>query len=162
MYTLTWQPPYDWQWMFGFLGARAVEGVETVTEHYYERSFACEGHQGIFRVTPDNLAHTLQVTLSPGLIPVAQTCLERIGRLFDLACDPHEIHKTLGDLGVARPGLRFPCAMDAYAQGVRAILVPLLAVAFAAKLMSPVVALFTCPVYTSPGSVCFPTQQALA
>jgi hypothetical protein len=32
MYTLNWQPPYDWQWMFGFLGARAVTGVETVTD----------------------------------------------------------------------------------------------------------------------------------
>ncbi|HEO9146732.1 TPA: DNA-3-methyladenine glycosylase 2 [Enterobacter asburiae] len=162
MYTLTWQPPYDWQWMFGFLGARAVEGVETVTEYYYERSFACEGHQGIFRVTPDNLTHTLQVTLSLGLIPVAQTCLERIGRLFDLACDPHEIHKTLGDLGVARPGLRLPGAMDAYEQGVRAILGQLVSVAMAAKLTSRVVALCGEPVNDSPGYVCFPTPQALA
>jgi DNA-3-methyladenine glycosylase II len=47
MYTLTWQPPYDWQWMFGFLGARAVAGIETVTD-YYERSFACEGIRGSF------------------------------------------------------------------------------------------------------------------
>ena len=38
MYTLNWQPPYDWSWMFGFLAARAVTGVETVTEDYYERS----------------------------------------------------------------------------------------------------------------------------
>ena len=75
MYTLTWLPPYDWQWMFGFLGARAVTGIETVTNDYYERSFACEGHQGIFRVTPDLATHTLTVTLSPGLIPVAQACL---------------------------------------------------------------------------------------
>ncbi len=82
MYTLNWQPPYDWQWMFGFLGARAVTGIETVTHDYYERSFACEGHQGIFRATPDIATHTLTVTLSPGLIPVAQTCLERIERLF--------------------------------------------------------------------------------
>ena len=29
MYTLTWLPPYDWQWMFGFLGARAVTGGYT-------------------------------------------------------------------------------------------------------------------------------------
>ncbi|MGX5150193.1 hypothetical protein ACWKYK_33110, partial [Enterobacter hormaechei] len=21
MYTLNWQPPYDWSWMFGFLAA---------------------------------------------------------------------------------------------------------------------------------------------
>ena len=40
--------PYDWQWMFGFLGARAVTGIETVTSDYYERSFACDGHQGYF------------------------------------------------------------------------------------------------------------------
>ncbi len=32
MYTLNWQPPYDWSWMLGFLAARAVSGVETVTE----------------------------------------------------------------------------------------------------------------------------------
>lgn len=44
MYTLNWKPPYDWQWMFGFLSARAVAGIETVTEEYYERSFACDGH----------------------------------------------------------------------------------------------------------------------
>ena len=27
MYTLNWQPPYDWSWMFGFLAARAVTGL---------------------------------------------------------------------------------------------------------------------------------------
>lgn len=45
MYTLNWQPPYDWSWMFGFLAARAVTGVETVTEDYYERSFGYAGHR---------------------------------------------------------------------------------------------------------------------
>ena len=38
MYTLNWQPPYDWSWMLGFLAARAVSGVETVAEDYYARS----------------------------------------------------------------------------------------------------------------------------
>ncbi|HDC4399948.1 TPA: DNA-3-methyladenine glycosylase 2 [Enterobacter kobei] len=162
MYTLTWHPPYDWQWMFSFLGARAVAGVETVTESYYERSFACEGRQGIFRVTPDTQTHTLQVTLSPGLTPVAGLCLERIGRLFDLACDPQDVHRTLGDLGAARPGLRLPGAMDAYEQGVRAILGQLVSVAMAAKLASRVVALCGEPVKDAPGYVCFPFPQALA
>ena len=32
MFTLSWQPPYDWPRMLGFLAARAVEGVETVEE----------------------------------------------------------------------------------------------------------------------------------
>ena len=162
MYTLTWQPPYDWQWMFGFLGVRAVAGVETVTDEYYERSFACEGHQGIFRVTPDIRTHTLEVTFSAGLTPVAQTCLERIGRLFDLACDPQQIQEALGELGGARPGLRVPGAMDAWQQGVRAILGQLVSVAMAAKLASRVVALCGKPVKDSPGYVCFPTPAALA
>ncbi|EBQ2937431.1 hypothetical protein A7827_24670, partial [Salmonella enterica] len=26
MFTLSWQPPYDWSWMLGFLAARAVDG----------------------------------------------------------------------------------------------------------------------------------------
>lgn len=28
MYTLNWQPPYDWSWMLGFLAARAVSSVK--------------------------------------------------------------------------------------------------------------------------------------
>jgi len=162
MYTLNWQPPYDWQWMFGFLGARAVTGVETVTERYYERSFACEGHQGIFRVTPDTQRNTLTVALSSGLEPVAPRCLERIERLFDLACDPKQIVDALGELGAARPGLRLPGAMDAYEQGVRAILGQLVSVAMAAKLASRVVALCGEPVKDAPDYICFPTPQALA
>lgn len=162
MYTLTWQSPYDWQWMFRFLGARAVSGVETVTETYYERSFSCEGHRGIFRVTPDEQSQTLAVTLSPGLAPVATICLERIGRLFDLACDPDAIRSALGELGAARPGLRLPGAMDAYEQGVRAILGQLVSVAMAAKLATRVVALCGEPVKDAPGYRCFPTPQALA
>lgn len=34
MFTLSWQPPYDWSWMLGFLAARAVDGVETVGEGF--------------------------------------------------------------------------------------------------------------------------------
>ena len=142
MYTLNWQPPYDWSWMFGFLAARAVTGVETVTEDYYERRFGYAGHQGVFRVTPDSATPTLAVSLSPGLIPVADICLDRISRLFDLDCDPLHIAQTLGELGAARPGLRLPGAMDAYEQGVRAILGQLVSVAMAAKLTSRVAALY--------------------
>ena len=46
MYTLNWQPPYDWSWMLGFLAARAVSGVETVAEDYYARSLAVGEYRG--------------------------------------------------------------------------------------------------------------------
>lgn len=162
MYTLNWKPPYDWQWMFGFLSARAVAGIETVTEEYYERSFACDGHQGVFRIVPDINRCTLRVTLSEGLIPVADECLERIDRLFDLGCHPQEIAATLGDLGAARPGLRLPGSMDAFEQGVRAILGQLVSVSMAAKLASRVVALCGEPLNDFPQYRCFPTAAALA
>ncbi|MGS4679137.1 DNA-3-methyladenine glycosylase 2 [Enterobacter soli] len=162
MYTLNWQPPYDWQWMFGFLGARAVKGVETVTDTWYERSFACDGHQGVFRVTPDTDTCTLKITLSPGLVPVAPACLARIERLFDLTCEPQQVLETLGELGAARPGLRLPGSMDAWEQGVRAILGQLVSVAMAAKLAARVVALCGAPVKNCPDYLCFPTPDALA
>ncbi|WP_445663495.1 DNA-3-methyladenine glycosylase 2 [Enterobacter soli] len=162
MYTLNWQPPYDWQWMFGFLGARAVKGVETVTDTWYERSFACDGHQGVFRVTPDTDTCTLKITLSPGLVPLAPACLARIERLFDLTCEPQQVLETLGELGAARPGLRLPGSMDAWEQGVRAILGQLVSVAMAAKLAARVVALCGAPVKNCPDYLCFPTPDALA
>ena len=71
MFTLTWQPPYDWQWMLKFLGDRAVAGIEIVTPTDYTRSFACQGYRGLIHVTPQPQAGTLQVVLSDGLLPIA-------------------------------------------------------------------------------------------
>ena len=53
MYTLNWQPPYDWSWMLGFLAARAVSGVETVAEDYYARSLAVGEYRGVVTAIPD-------------------------------------------------------------------------------------------------------------
>ncbi len=162
MYTLNWHPPYDWQWMFGFLGARAVTGIETVTHDYYERSFAAGEHRGLIIAEPDEASATLRVTLSEGLQPIAELCLQRIERLFDLACNPQQVTaETLGDLGAARPGLRLPGAMDAYEQGVRAILGQLVSVAMAAKLAAKVAQRYG-DVLDERGFICFPTPQQLS
>lgn len=162
MFTLNWQPPYDWQWMFDFLGARAVAGVEIVTRDYYERSFAHDGYRGLIRVTPQLSNNTLRVTLSDGLLPVARECLARVEQLFDLSCDPCQVADALGELGAARPGLRLPGAMDAYEQGVRAILGQLVSVSMAAKLAARVVTLCGEPLDGVPGYYCFPTPSSLA
>ena len=53
MERLRWQSPYDWAWMFGFLGDRLVAGVETLSEGRYIRSFALEGHSGLVSDIPD-------------------------------------------------------------------------------------------------------------
>lgn len=162
MYTLHWQPPYDWAWMLGFLGARAVAGVEQISETRYVRSYAHAGHWGLMTAEPDDATATLKVTLSEGLQPIADHCLQRIAALFDLACDPQVIGMALGELGVVRPGLRLPGCVDPFEQGVRAILGQLVSVAMAAKLTAKVAQRYGEVLEDAEGFICFPTPQQLA
>ncbi len=162
MYTLNWQPPYDWSWMLGFLAARAVSGVETVAEDYYARSLAVGEYRGVVTAIPDIARHTLHINLSAGLEPVAAECLAKMSRLFDLQCNPQIVNGALGKLGAARPGLRLPGSVDAFEQGVRAILGQLVSVAMAAKLTAKVVQLYGERLDDFPEYICFPTPQRLA
>lgn len=162
MFTLHWQPPYDWAWMFGFLAARAVTGVEVVQAGCYMRSLAIDGHYGLVRVEPHDASCTLNVTLSEGLLPVAQACLQRISRLFDLSCDPQQVNAALGSLASARPGLRLPGSVDAFEQGIRAILGQLVSVAMAAKLTAKVAQAYGEPLAGEPAFLCFPPASVLA
>lgn len=162
MYTLNWQPPYDWSWMLGFLAARAVSGVETVAEDYYARSLAVGEYRGVVTAIPDIARHTLHINLSAGLEPVAAECLAKMSRLFDLQCNPQIVNGALGKLGAARPGLRLPGCIDAFEQGVGAILGQLVSVAMAAKLTAKVVQLYGERLDDFPEYICFPTPQRLA
>lgn len=162
MVLLPWTPPYDWAWMVGFLQARAVAGVERFHDGGYSRSFRVAGHGGLIHLAPDEEAQGLRVTLSPGLQPVAEICYARIGQLFDLACDPQQVARTLGDLAQARPGLRLPGALDAFEQAVRAVLGQLVSVAMAARLTAKVAAGWGEPLTEEPGYVLFPTPEALS
>lgn len=162
MYTLNWQPPYDWSWMLGFLAARAVSSVETGADSYYARSLAVGEYRGVVTAIPDIARHTLHINLSAGLEPVAAECLAKMSCLFDLQCNPQIVNGALGKLGAARPGLRLPGSVDAFEQGVRAILGQLVSVAMAAKLTARVAQLYGERLDDFPDYVCFPTPQRLA
>ncbi len=161
MFELSWQAPYDWPWMWGFLQARAVAGIERFEAGRYTRSFEFNGHRGVITMMPDESRQVLQVTLSQGLLPVADSCLARVSRLLDLNCSPQAINTTLGTLASARPGLRLPGAMDAFEQGVRAILGQLVSVSMAAKLTGKVVAELGEPLPDFPGFHLFPQPAQL-
>ncbi len=145
--------------MFSFLGARAVQGIETFADGSYSRSFALKGHSGLITVTPDDAAQGMRVTLSAGLQPVADECLVRIARLFDLSCDPQQVALSLGNLAQPRPGLRLPGSLDAFEQAVRAVLGQLVSVAMAAKLTGKVVAAFGEPLIDAPEFYLFPVRN---
>lgn len=162
MTLLPWKPPYDQQWIFDFLRARAVTGIETFGEGHYTRSFSLADHRGLIKVAPDEAAQGLRVTLSPGLLPVAEECFARVARLFDLDCDPQQVAQVLGPLASGRPGLRLPGSLDAFEQAVRAVLGQLVSVAMAAKLTAKVVAAYGEPLADAPGYFLFPEPPALA
>jgi DNA-3-methyladenine glycosylase II len=82
--------------------------------------------------------------------------------LFDLSCCPQQIVGALGNLGAARPGLRLPGCVDAFEQGVRAILGQLVSVAMAAKLTAKVAHAYGNTLEDAPEYVCFPSPEELA
>ena len=162
MLTLSWQPPCDWAWLFGFLAARAVQGVEKFENGSYIRTLAIGDCRGTVRATPDDGAQLLRVELSPGLMPVAQACLQKLSNLFDLGCNPREVNLALGALAAPRPGLRLPGCVDPFEQGVRAILGQLVSVSMAATLTGRVAQAYGTPLPEAPGMVCFPQPEHLA
>ncbi|MCT4716405.1 DNA-3-methyladenine glycosylase 2 [Enterobacteriaceae bacterium H18W14] len=162
MFELVYHPPYDWQWMFGFLSARAVSGIETVTPARYCRSFALGQHHGLITLEPDETRHVLKVTLSEGLLPVAGEVLVRVRKLLDLDRQPQPLLESLGELAQARPGLRLPGCVDAFEQAIRAILGQLVSVAMAAKLAGKVAQNFGEPLAGSPEWRLFPEARRLA
>ena len=162
MFELPWLPPYDWQWMFGFLQARAVSGIERFDDGSYTRSWRCGEHHGLITMTPDTAHNQLGVTLSAGLLPVADRALAGVEKLLDLRCCPLQIQHALGSLAAARPGLRLPGALEPFEQGIRAILGQLVSVKMAAKLTGRVVALYGEPLAEEEGFFLFPTAARLA
>ncbi|SQC91366.1 DNA-3-methyladenine glycosylase 2 [Cedecea neteri] len=162
MYTLSYQPPYDWPWILSFLQGRAVEGVEIVTENRYQRSFALGKHAGLVTLEPDEKKLCLNVTLSDGLLPVAETVLQRVKNLLDLDKDPQQVLDSLGALASARPGLRLPGCMDPFEQAIRAILGQLVSVAMAAKLTGKVAKTYGKKLEDNDGWYLFPAASTLA
>ena len=79
-----------------------------------------------------------------------------MSRLLDLQCNPQIVNGALGKLGAARPGLRLPGSVDAFEQGVRAILGQLVSVAMAAKLTAKVAQLYGERLDDYLEYVCFP------
>lgn len=128
---LGYRPPFAWETLLKFLGARAIPGVEQVHASQYRRAVSIarrgKSHQGWISVSNRPERNVLEVTLSSTLFPALNQVLARIRVLFDLNCSPEDIREVLGDmhLGGDRifvPGLRVPGCFDAFEMAVRAIL----------------------------------------
>jgi AraC family transcriptional regulator of adaptative response / DNA-3-methyladenine glycosylase II len=125
---LAYRPPYDWNGILAFLAARALTGIEHVTDHSYARTVQLGKAKGWIRVTQAKKQHALLVEFTHSLTPVLPTLLSRVRALFDLDARPDVIAKRLRQdarlaaVVKANPGLRVPGAFNGFELGLRAIL----------------------------------------
>jgi len=138
---LALRPPYAAGPLFGFLAARAVEGVEAGDATSYSRTLALPHAAGTLAVAapaPDARWVTCRLRLDDFRdLPAA---VERTRRLLDLDADPEAVDDTLRRepilrAGVARhPGIRVPGHVDGDEVAIRAVLGQQVSVAAATRL----------------------------
>jgi AraC family transcriptional regulator of adaptative response / DNA-3-methyladenine glycosylase II len=168
---LPYRLPFDWPSVVGFLGQRAIPGVEVADADGYRRTVVLGGAPGVIEVRPsqDKPYLTLRLPACPPreLMPA----VERVRRIFDLGADPLQItgplraDPRLRDAVQAHPGLRVPGAWDGFELAVRAILGQQVSVRAATTLAGRLVQAFGQPLPEPSGGPLthvFPTPKALA
>ncbi len=125
---LRYRAPYDWAQMLSYLGARAIDGVEEVTDGVYRRTAAHEGHQGVIEVAHEPAKNNLMLSLRLDSTRGLTGLVTRARRVFDVAADTKAIgahlcrDPLLRRLVGLRPGLRVPGAWDGFELSMRAVL----------------------------------------
>lgn len=153
---------------FEFLAARAIPGVEVVTEFVWRR--IAETPAGAVVVeAAEAPGDSLRVAIRPPLAGSVSSLVARVTRVFDLDADAVGIAATLrGDpwLRARLPagGVRVPGAWDAFEMGVRAIVGQQISVAAARTVLGRLVLLCGEPIARpEPGLTHrFPSPAALA
>jgi len=141
---LAYRPPYDWDAMLAFLRARAIPGVEMVSESVYRRTIAIGEASGMIEVAPADKNRVDVSVRFPDMAALPQI-IARVRRVFDLAADPDMIGEhlsldpVLAPLVAARPGLRVPGGWDGFELAVRAIFGQQITVPAATKLLGRLV-----------------------
>ena len=143
---LPYRAPYEWEGMIRFLKARAIAGLEAVTESSYSRVIEFGKDVGSICVTHAPEASALRVVVRLGDLKVLPTIIARIRRMFDLGAEPGAIvavllaDPVLAPLVLARPGLRVPGGWDGFEIAVRAVLGQQITVKGATQLAGRIVA----------------------
>lgn len=122
---LTYRPPFAFQELLAYLGTRALEGIEHVTNQAYYRTVSLGNYKGWIKVYL--LDDKLKMEFAQELLPVLSTLLNRVTNIFDLDSNPDLIDEHLGKDPVlgprisAHPGLRLPGCFDPLELSIRAI-----------------------------------------
>jgi AraC family transcriptional regulator of adaptative response / DNA-3-methyladenine glycosylase II len=176
---LPYRPPIDLGRIIGYLGARAIAGVESVEQGRYRRTIALPNGTGILSLGlaaaaagpgsgsgPAFVECELQLEDLRDLTAAVQRCR----RLLDLDADPEAVtgylsaDPVLGPLAASNPGRRSPGHVDGDELALRAVLGQQVSVAAARRLGARLVAAYGKPLSRPDGSLthCFPTAETLA
>jgi AraC family transcriptional regulator of adaptative response / DNA-3-methyladenine glycosylase II len=156
---LAYRPPYDWEGILAFLAARALKGIEHVTDRSYARTVQLGDAKGWIRITQSKKRHALLVEFTHSLTPVLPALLTRVRALFDLNARPDLIAKQLRrdarlkSAVKANPGLRVPGAFNGFEMGLRAILGQQVTVKAATTIAGRLVEAFGEPIVTPLGEL---------
>jgi AraC family transcriptional regulator of adaptative response / DNA-3-methyladenine glycosylase II len=144
---LGYRAPYDWDAILSFLRARAIPGIEMVTDGRYARTIAIGDERGVLIIEPGE-RNCLRAIVRIRNLRTLPAIIARVRRVFDLAADPVAIgahlsqDPVLAPLVSARPGLRVPGAWDGFELAVRAILGQQITVSAATRLAGGLVLKF--------------------
>jgi len=125
---LRYRPPYDWNTILDFLRARAIPGMEQVTDESYSRVVQIDGRTGTVTIDHRPAMGSLRARIHFPALQALPAIVRRIRRVFDLDADVTAIgahlaqDPLLAPLIAARPGLRVPGGWDGFELAIRAIL----------------------------------------
>ena len=128
---LNYQPPFDWESWRDFTSFRQIEGIETIGNSSYGRTFSWLAEDGRWINGKFNAVHrpdkqgfnvSIDIDDAKYLYPVSQ----KIRQLFDLNANIELIEQQLLKAGFPehnmKQGLRLPGCWSKFEAGVRAIL----------------------------------------
>jgi len=124
---LPYREPFDAAGIMGFLGARAVPGVEETADGVYRRTLRLPYGTGVVELSTGEGRYVRCVLRLKDLRDLG-AAVERCRRLLDLDADPLAVADHLGSdpllepLVRRTPGLRVPGAVDGTELAVRAVL----------------------------------------
>jgi AraC family transcriptional regulator of adaptative response / DNA-3-methyladenine glycosylase II len=123
---LAYAPPFDPESLLGFLGARAIPGVEEYADGAYRRSLALPGGQAIVELEP--LSDRVRARYRLADPADLGRAVMRTRSLLDLDSDPQAVlevlgrDRVIGSLVRAAPGRRVAGHVDPHELAVRAVL----------------------------------------
>jgi len=154
---LPFRPPIDLDRMFGFLAARAIDGIEVAGPDHYARTISLPHGGGVLSLRAVPGESWVDCSLALSDLRDVTAAVQRGRRLLDLDADPSAISwffaddPLIGPLAAKYPGRRAIGAVDGNEIAIRAVLGQQVSVAAARRLGGRIVELCGTPMPASAG-----------